>query len=53
MKDHEINKICINGYVFHIIKPELSALNRKKEDLKIMKNIKSSLESYKKYDNIH
>lgn len=35
MKDHEINKICINGYVFHIIKPELSALNRKKEDLKI------------------
>ena len=48
MKDHEINKICINGYVFHIIKPELSALNRKKEDLKITKNIKSSLESYKK-----
>ena len=48
MKDHEINKICINGYVFHIIKPELSSLNMKKDDLKIMKNIKSSLESYKK-----
>lgn len=48
MKNKIVNKYCSNGYSIQIIKPELSVLDRKKEDLKILKSIQKSLEIYKK-----